>query len=58
MVTPTNFIPPAVRVTLVVLNDTGSLFDVPPAIDALFRMRVPANALMLVRLIVALPVLP
>jgi hypothetical protein len=53
-VAATNFVAPDVRATLVVLNVTG----IPAAIDTLFRVTVPAYALTLVMLIVALPLCP
>ena len=53
-VTPTCVVPPAVSAGAVLLNETGS----PAAIDALFRVKLPANALTLVRLMVAVPVFP
>jgi hypothetical protein len=58
IVTPTDCVPPEARATLVELSVTGSLFAVPAPMDALFNAKVPANPLTLVRLIVALPVLP
>jgi hypothetical protein len=58
IVAATNFVAPAVRATLVALSETGSLFTVAAPTDALFRERIPANSFRLVRLMVALPVLP
>jgi hypothetical protein len=56
IVTLTPFVAPAVRVTLVVLNITGSPDGTDG--DGLVRATVPANAFTLVMLMVALPVLP
>jgi hypothetical protein len=56
IVTLTPIVAPGVKVTLVVLNVTGSPDGTDG--DGLVRATVPVNAFTLVMLIVALPVLP